>query len=159
MRASIRRAFQEVTGVVGFDAGWELDLFGNTAERLRPGRYYTLSAFEARNAAVIRVVSEIARNYVIVRGLQLRVALLKENVERALDHVKLTLTRFKQGLAPEGDNLLAQRELEALNARIPPLNSLMFDAVSRIGLLLGTYSGNVGAELKRPVPYRILPPI
>jgi NodT family efflux transporter outer membrane factor (OMF) lipoprotein len=142
--------FQEVTGVVGFDAGWELDLFGKYRRALEAGRYDTQSAFEARNATVIRVVAEIARNYAIVRGLQLRVALLKENMERAQDNVKLTRSRFEQGLAAEGDNLLAQRELEALNARIPPLNSAMFDAVSRIGLLLGRYSGEVSAELKKP---------
>lgn len=64
--------------------------------------------------------------------------------------MRLTLTRFKQGLAAEGDNLLAQRELEALNAAIPPLNSAIFDAVSRIAMLLGTYSGDVSAELQKP---------
>ena len=99
---------------------------------------------------MIRVVAEVARNYAVLRGLQLRVALLKENIARAEDNVKLTLSRFKQGLAAEGDNLLAQRELEALNAAVPPLNSAIFDAVSRIGLLLGTYSGDVTVELKKP---------
>jgi NodT family efflux transporter outer membrane factor (OMF) lipoprotein len=142
--------FQEVTGVVGFDAGWELDLFGKYRRALEAGRYDTESAFEARNATVIRVVAEVARNYAVLRGLQLRVALLKENIARAEDNVKLTLSRFKQGLAAEGDNLLAQRELEALNAAVPPLNSAIFDAVSRIGLLLGTYSGDVTVELKKP---------
>ena len=120
------------------------------------------SAFEARNATVIRVVAEVARNYAVLRGLQLRVALLKENIARAEDNVKLTLSRFKQGLAAEGDNLLAQRELEALNATVPPLNSAIFDAVSRIGLLLGTYSGNVTVELRKPgalphTPERVRP--
>jgi NodT family efflux transporter outer membrane factor (OMF) lipoprotein len=142
--------FQEVTGVVGFDAGWELDLFGKYRRALEAGRYDTQSAFEARNATVVRIVAEVARNYAIVRGLQLRVELLKENIGRAEDHVKLTQSRFKQGLAAEGDTLLAQRELEALNAAVPPLNSALFDAVSRIGLLLGTYSGSVSAELRRP---------
>ena len=95
-------------------------------------------------------VAEVARNYAVLRGLQLRVALLKGNIARAEDLVKLTLSRFKQGLAAEGDNLLAQRELEALNAALPLLNSAIFDAVSRIGLLLGTYSGDVSVELKKP---------
>jgi NodT family efflux transporter outer membrane factor (OMF) lipoprotein len=76
--------------------------------------------------------------------------LLKENIARAEDRVRLTLSRFKQGLAPEGDNLLAQRELEAFSAAIPPLNSAMFEAVSRIGVLLGTYSGDVRRELNKP---------
>jgi NodT family efflux transporter outer membrane factor (OMF) lipoprotein len=57
---------------------------------------------------------------------------------------------------------LAQRELEALNAAIPPLNSAIFDAVSRIALLLGTYSGDISAELKKPdalpqTPERVKP--
>jgi NodT family efflux transporter outer membrane factor (OMF) lipoprotein len=154
--------FQEVTGVVGFDAGWELDLFGKYRRALEAGRYDTQSAFEARNATVIRVVAEVARNYAVLRGLQLRVVLLKENIARAEDLVKLTLSRFKQGLAAEGDNLLAQRELEALNAALPLLNSAIFDAVSRIGLLLGTYSGDVSVELKKPgalphTPERVRP--
>jgi NodT family efflux transporter outer membrane factor (OMF) lipoprotein len=142
--------FQEVTGVVGFDAGWELDLFGKYRRALEAGRYEIQSAFEARSAAVIRVVAEVARNYAVLRGLQLRVVLLKENIGRAEDHVKLTRSRFQQGLAAEGDTLLAERELEALNAAIPPLNSAIFEAVSRIALLLGTYSGDVSAELKKP---------
>ena len=154
--------FQEVTGVVGFDAGWELDLFGKYRRALEAGRYDTQSAFEARNATVIRVVAEVARNYAVLRGLQLRVALLKGSIARAEDLVKLTLSRFKQGLAAEGDNLLAQRELEALNAALPLLNSAIFDAVSRIGLLLGTYSGDVSVELKKPgalphTPERVRP--
>jgi NodT family efflux transporter outer membrane factor (OMF) lipoprotein len=137
-------------------------LFGKYRRALEAGRYDTQSAFEARNATVIRVVAEVARNYAVLRGLQLRVVLLKENIARAEDLVKLTLSRFKQGLAAEGDNLLAQRELEALNAAVPPLNSAIFDAVSRIGLLLGTYSGDVSVELRRPgalphTPERVRP--
>jgi len=141
--------FQEVTGVVGFDAGWELDLFGKYRRALEAGRYDTLSAFEARNATVVRIVAEVARNYAVLRGLQLRVMLLKENIGRAEDHVKLTQSRFNQGLAAEGDTLLAERELEALQAAIPPLNAAIFEAVSRIALLLGTYSGEISAKLKK----------
>ena len=82
---------------------------------------------------MIRVVAEVARNYAVLRGLQLRVVLLKENIAPAeKQNAKLTRSRFQQGLAAKGDNLLAQRELEALDAAVPPLNSAIFDAVSRI---------------------------
>jgi hypothetical protein len=43
------------------------------------GNYDTLSAFEARNATVIRVVAEVARNYAILRGLQLRAQPIRRN--------------------------------------------------------------------------------
>jgi multidrug efflux system outer membrane protein len=122
-------------------------LFGKYRRALEAGRYDTQSAFEAGNATVIRVVAEVARNYAVLRGLQLRVVQLKENIARTR---RRPCETHPLGLAAEGDNLLAQRELEALNAAIPPLNSAIFDAVSRIGLLLGTYSGDVTVEPKKP---------
>ena len=142
--------FKEVTGVSGFDAGWELDLFGKYRRALEAARYDTQAAIEARNATVITVVSEVARNYAILRGLQLRLVLLRENIARAERNVNLTLTRYDQGLTNEGDVLLARREAEALNGVLPSLNTAIFEAESRIGLLLGTFSGDVIAELQEP---------
>jgi len=147
--------FQEIQGVAGFDAGWELDLFGKYRRALEAARYDTQSAFEARNATLVRIVAEVARNYAVLRGLQLRVGLLKENIARADNHVKLTLSRFDQGLTNEGDVLLARRELEALIAALPSLNAAIFEAESRIALLLGVFSGDVVGELSEP---RALPP-
>ena len=142
--------FQEIQGVAGFDAGWELDLFGKYRRALEAARYDTQSAFEARNATLVRIVAEVARNYAVLRGLQLRVGLLKENIARAENHVKLTLSRFDQGLTNEGDVLLARRELEALIAALPSLNAAIFEAESRIALLLGVFSGDVIGELSEP---------
>lgn len=144
--------FQEIQGVAGFDAGWELDLFGKYRRALDAARYDTEAAFEARNATIIRVVAEVARNYAMLRGLQLRRALLKDNIARADNLVKLTLSRFDQGLTNEGDVLLAGRELEALNAVLPSLNAAIFEAQSRIAVLLGTFSGDLVGELSEPRP-------
>lgn len=144
--------FQEVQGVAGFDAGWELDLFGKYRRALEAARYDTQAAFEARNAILIRVVAEVARNYAILRGLQLRVELLRQNIKRADDLVNLATSRFDQGLTNEGDVLLARRELEALNALLPPLNATIFEAQSRIAVLLGVFSGDLVGELAKPRP-------
>lgn len=142
--------FREVTAVSGFDAGWELDLFGKHRRELEAAQYDTEAAIEARNAAVITVVAEVARNYVTLRGLQLRLSLLRENIGRAERYVNLTMTRYDQGLTNEGDILLARRELEALNAVLPSLTTAIFEAESRIALLLGVFSGEVIEDLKEP---------
>lgn len=142
--------FKQVTGIAGFDATWELDLFGKYRRELEAARYDTQAANEARNAAVITVVAEVARNYAILRGLQLRVTLLKEDIAEAQNQVNLTQTRYKQGLTNEGDVLLARRELEALNAVLPSLNASIFEAESHIAILLGTFSGTVIGELREP---------
>jgi NodT family efflux transporter outer membrane factor (OMF) lipoprotein len=146
--------FQEITGVAGFDAGWELDLFGKYRRELEAARYDTQAMVEARNATIITVVAEVARNYVILRGLQARAAVVRENIESAERNVNLTLTRYDQGLTNEGDVLLARRELEALNAVLPSLAAAIFEAESGIAQLLGAFSGNLIGELKevRKIP-------
>jgi NodT family efflux transporter outer membrane factor (OMF) lipoprotein len=142
--------YQEITGVAGFDAEWELDLFGKYRRELEAAQYDTQALVESRNAAIISVVAEVARNYVILRGLQARVVVVRESIESAERFVNLTLMRYDQGLTNEGDILLARRELEALNAALPSLNATIFEAESRIALLLGTFSGNVTRELQEP---------
>jgi NodT family efflux transporter outer membrane factor (OMF) lipoprotein len=144
--------FQEIQGVTGFDAGWELDLFGKSRRALEAARDDTQGAFEGRNTTVIRVVAEVARNYAILRGLQLRLTLVRDNIARADNLVKVTLSRFDQGLTNEGDVLLARRELEALDAVVPSLNAAIFEAQSRIAVLLGTFSGDLVGELSEPRP-------
>ena len=140
--------YKHIAAVAGFDAAWEIDLFGKYRRELEVARDNTQAASEARNAAVITVVAEVARNYAILRGLQLRIALLKENIGTAENQVGLTRTRYNQGLTNQGDVLLAERELEALNSTAPSLNAAVFEAESHIALLLGTFSADVTGELR-----------
>ena len=142
--------FKEITRVVGFDAGWELDLFGKYRRRLEAARYDTDAAIEARNAVLITVVADVARNYVELRGVQARVKVAHENIAVAQKTVDLVQTRFNRGLTNELDVTLAKRELATLQAQLPSLIAAISDAEGRIALLLGTYSGEVSGELDRP---------
>jgi NodT family efflux transporter outer membrane factor (OMF) lipoprotein len=147
--ASNTTGFREITGIAGFDATWELDLFGKHRRELEAARYNTEAEREARNEVIITVVSEVARNYAIVRGVQLRVKFLKEDIEQARNEVSLTETRYHQGLTNEGDVLLARRELEALYAKLPSLDFSIFQAESRIATLLGTFAANIVGKLSQ----------
>jgi NodT family efflux transporter outer membrane factor (OMF) lipoprotein len=142
--------FREITRVVGFDAGWELDLFGKYRRELEAARYDTAAAIEARNAVLLTVMADVARNYVELRGLQARVKVAHENIAVAQKTVDLVKTRFDRGLTNELDVTLAKRELATLQAQLPPLIAAISDAEGRIALLLGTYSGEVSGELDRP---------
>jgi NodT family efflux transporter outer membrane factor (OMF) lipoprotein len=146
--------YKEVLAAGGFDAGWELDLFGKYRRDLEAAQDDTEAAIEGRNAALITAVAEVARHYVIMRGLQLRLTLLRENIARAARDVELARSRYSHGVTNEGDLILAERELSALNAGVPSLNAEIFEAKSRIAVLLGTYSGDIDRELKqsRPIP-------
>jgi NodT family efflux transporter outer membrane factor (OMF) lipoprotein len=142
--------FREITRVIGFDAGWELDLFGKYRRELEAARYETEAAIEARNAVLIVVVADVARNYIELRGLQTRIKVAQENIAREQKTVDLVNTRFDRGLSNELDVTLAKRELATLQAQLPPLIAGVSDVEARIALLLGTYSGEVSGELDRP---------
>jgi NodT family efflux transporter outer membrane factor (OMF) lipoprotein len=142
--------FKEISRVVGFDAGWELDLFGKYRRELEAARYDTEAAIEARNAVLITVVADVARNYVELRGVQARVKVANENIAVAQKTVELVQTRFNRGLTNELDVTLAKRELATLQAQLPPLIAAIPDAEGRIALLLDTYSGRISGELDRP---------
>jgi NodT family efflux transporter outer membrane factor (OMF) lipoprotein len=142
--------FREITRVIGFDAGWELDLFGKYRRELEAGHYETEAAIDARNATLVVVFADLARNYLQLRGLQARIKVAGENIARAQKTVDLVQTRFNRGLVNELDLTLAKRELATLQAQLPPLIAGASDVEARIAVLLGTYSGAVSGELDRP---------
>jgi NodT family efflux transporter outer membrane factor (OMF) lipoprotein len=142
--------FSEITQVSGFDSSWELDLFGKYRRQLEAARHDTEAAIALRSVVLIAVVAEVARSYVVLRGFQAQVAVVKDNIGRAAKTVDLVQTRFNRGLTNEYDVTLAKRELATLQAEVPPLTAAIADAESRIALLLGTYSEEVVGELRRP---------
>ena len=105
----------------GFDAGWELDLFGKYRREMEAAEYDTEAAIAARNAVLISVIADVARAYVDMRALQMQLAVLEKNTRVALDYFNLTQERFDRGITNELDLTLAQRQLASLEAEKMPL--------------------------------------
>jgi NodT family efflux transporter outer membrane factor (OMF) lipoprotein len=162
------RAGDTTTGVrsiwqmAGFDAGWELDLFGKYRRQLEATIDDTEAQMELRNAVLITVIADVARNYLDIRGLQLQLEIAKSDVATAQRTVDLLQTRFDRGLSNELDLTLAKRQLATEEARLPELNAAISAAQSRLAVLLGTYADDVAGAIqgsgKLPrVPERLRP--
>ena len=102
---------------------------------------------EARNAVLISVIADVARNYVTLRGLQARVKVARENIDRAQRMVELVQAKYGLGFTNEFDLALAKRELATLQAGLPTQLAAVADAESRLAILLGTFSGSLAPEL------------
>jgi NodT family efflux transporter outer membrane factor (OMF) lipoprotein len=85
-----------------------------------------------------------------LRGLQAQVTVVRDNIKRAKKTVDLVQTRYDRGLTSEYDVTTAKRELGTLQASLPPLTSAIADAENRIAVLLGTFAGELRAELGKP---------
>jgi NodT family efflux transporter outer membrane factor (OMF) lipoprotein len=158
----VSTGFNHISRMVGFDAGWELDIFGKYQRALEAARYDAEALAELRNAVLITVVADVARNYLDVRGLQMRLEIAKSDVATAQKTVDLLMTRFERGLSNELDLTLARRQLATEQALLPQIAAQISDAESRLAVLLGTYVADIAPDVQAPakmpaVPVRLRP--
>jgi NodT family efflux transporter outer membrane factor (OMF) lipoprotein len=141
---------KEITQVVGFDAGWELDLFGRYRRELEAAHDETQAAMEERNAVLIMVVADVARSYIDVRTLQMRLVLLQDNLRIEQQSVEVVQQRYTLGFTNELDLALAKRELATLQSQLAPLQSNVVVAGRALAVLLGEYPAQITQELNQP---------
>jgi NodT family efflux transporter outer membrane factor (OMF) lipoprotein len=132
----------------GFDSVWELDLFGKYRRLFEAVQDDAQALAEIRNTVLITVIADVVRNYIGIRGLQLRLEIARDAVRTAQKSVDLVQTRFDRGLTNELDVTLAKRQLATVRARLPELEAAISHAESRLALLLGAYSPELVRELR-----------
>jgi NodT family efflux transporter outer membrane factor (OMF) lipoprotein len=155
--ADNRGALSQISQVAGFAASWEIDLFGGNRRAIEAARYDVQAAAATRNAVLLGVVGDLARSYVALRGLQLRLAILRENIASATQSRDLEQIRLERGITNELDLQLAIRELSSLRSQLPPVQGAVQDAQYRIAVLLGQYPEELAAELASPGELPTLP--
>jgi NodT family efflux transporter outer membrane factor (OMF) lipoprotein len=148
--AADNRGATQIQQVAGFAASWELDLFGGYRRAIEAGRYDVEAEMWARNDVLIGVVAAVARNYVDMRSLQIRLAILRDNIVTARQSRDFEQARFERGLINELDYQLASRELATLQSDLPPLQSQIQSVQYTIAVLLGQYPEDLAEELSRP---------
>lgn len=126
---------------LGFDAAWELDLFG----RVRRGVEAAGADADAARADLrdvqVSVAAEVARNYFELRGAQARLGVARRNLDTQRDTVRITQARFDVGGADPIDILSAKARLSATESTIPVLITRERQAAYRLAVLVGERPG------------------
>jgi multidrug efflux system outer membrane protein len=142
----------------GFDAAWELDVFGGTRRAVEAARAEVAAAEFGRRNLLITVCAEVARNYVEARAFQRRLTVAEENIKAQEEILALTRDRFAKGLTGELDVQEADALLATTRAQTPVFESGFRNAVYHLGLLLGQPPGALLDELTNATPIPALPP-
>jgi NodT family efflux transporter outer membrane factor (OMF) lipoprotein len=150
------KGLSHITDVFGFDAGWELDLFGKYRREIEAARYDFEAALAARNAVLISVIADVVRAYIDMRALQMQLVVLEKNTSVAMDYFNLTKERLERGITNELDFTLAKRELASLEAEKAPLVQQIHAAQYAIAVLLGEFPEDLVKELETP---EMIPPL
>ena len=136
----------------GFDASWEIDLFGGKRRAREAARADVDAAVENQRDVLITLLAEVARNYIEVRGIQRRLDIVHKNIRDQQEMVEITRARFEAGLSSELDAVQAGGLLAATQSQIPALESPLKQAIHRIGVLLGQRPEALLAELTKEMP-------
>jgi NodT family efflux transporter outer membrane factor (OMF) lipoprotein len=140
---------------VGFDASWEIDLFGGKHRALEASNAEWQGAIEARNDAMVSLLAEVARNYVELRGSQQRLGIAQRDLKIQQEATELNRARYQGGVATELDVTREAALLAAQQAVIPPLETSMRAAMYALAVLIGQPPGELVAELS---PLESVPP-
>lgn len=138
----------------GFDASWEVDVFGGSRRATEAAKADIDAAVENRRDTQITLLAEVARNYIEVRGLQRRLDIFLASVQMQEDAVAIIQAKYKAGLISELDAVQAESLLASTKAQIPALENSIKQTIHRIGVLVGKNPGDMTFSLlqKKPIP-------
>lgn len=136
----------------GFDASWELDLWGRVRRSIEQANADVQASAEARRDALLSSMAEIARDYVQLRGLQRQEQVARNSLNTAKDSAYLTRQRTKAGLASDLDVANADATVAAEQAQLPQFRAQEGQMINALSYLLGETPGALTAELSTPKP-------
>lgn len=139
---------------LGFDANWEIDLFGGTRRRVESARAGAEADAEDLNDTRLTLLGDVARNYIELRSAQEQLRITQDNAEAQRRTLEVTRERFRLGLATYLDVVRAEAQMTTTQADAPSLEASIKKSVHRLGVLLGEAPGDLAAELAgiRPLP-------
>lgn len=150
--SQINSGFNNYT--VGFDASWEIDLWGHVARQIEAADAQLVATAEMRRDTLVSSLAELARDYVNLRGTQSLIRIAKDNLKVDQEILDVTRVRQGKGLVTGLDVESAAAQVESVKAQLPQLESQEVQGINSISLLLGEPPLGLSQELiqAKPVP-------
>jgi NodT family efflux transporter outer membrane factor (OMF) lipoprotein len=138
----------------GFDSTWELDLWGKVRRSVEAADANVTTNEETRRDTLLTSLAEVARDYVQLRGTQVRLQIARDNLKTAQQSQELTRERAAGGVTTDLDVANASAQVATFAAEIPPLEQQERQFINALSLLLGQPPQALRDELvmARPVP-------
>lgn len=142
---------------VGFDASWEVDLFGAQRRAVESAA----ASAQARQAdladAQVSLTADVARAYVSLRDVQHRTRLSQASAELQGRTLDLTRRRLIGGTASALDVERLNTQVEQTRTDLVPLQAQIEEQLDRLAVLTGRLPGDLDAELRPDAPLPMPP--
>jgi len=143
----------------GFDASWEIDVFGGKRRAVESAKAQVAAAEFGQRDILVTLLGEVARNYVEARGYQRRLEIARDNIRAQEQSLAITQNRFTNGLTSNLDVQQASMLLATTRAVVPSLETALDASIHRLGVLLGQTPESLETELATVAPIPAAPPV
>jgi multidrug efflux system outer membrane protein len=133
----------------GFDAGWEIDVFGGIRRSVESAEANIGAREEDYRDTLVSLFADVALNYVEYRTLEERIAVAESNIAAQSGSADLTQKRLDAGLVPKIDVTQATTNLALSESLLPALRSQLVYARNRLTTLTGGFPGSLDGLLKK----------
>ena len=142
----------------GLDATWEIDLWGKVRRSVEAADASINASKEVQRDTLLSSLAELARDYVDLRGAQLREKIAEDNLKSAQAALRLTQERASGGLTTDLDVANAAAQVSNTAAEIPAIEQDEASLINALSLLLGQPPNALRAELEQAKPVPPVPP-
>lgn len=142
---------------LGFDASWELDLFGGTRRAVEAADAGIQALAEDHRALQVSLVAELVSDYAGLRAAQLRLAIAQDSIRTLAEAERLAEQAHRSGLGTLADVTQARAERETAEAQPPLLEADIARFSHAIGVLAGGFPGDWHADLATSAPALPMP--
>jgi outer membrane protein TolC len=143
----------------GFDAAWEIDVFGGIYRSVEAATAALEAAEWDRRDVLITLLSDVALNYVQLRGSQRRLHIAYQNIVTQQEAVRVTRARYEAGFTGELDVAQAQAQLSTTESQLPVLQTAIQQSIYQLSVLLALPPGALLEELRMAEPIPAAPPV
>lgn len=135
---------------LGFDALWEIDLFGRLRRRLEAASADLDAVKEQYSQTLVTLTADLARSYIEYRSLQNQLRITRANLATQQTTQELTAKLFKEGVGTRYDAVRASAQTETTRSQIPNLEGDLTAALRQLEVLVGRQPGTLADELDKP---------
>jgi multidrug efflux system outer membrane protein len=138
----------------GFDASWEIDLFGANRRNAEAAAYGLDAAEDELRSTLLTLIGDVASGYIDLRGYQARLMYATSTAKSQRTNADLTRTRYEAGAISAVDLANAEGQASSSEATIPSLQNSYQATLHRLSILTGQAPNALQQTLEKiaPVP-------
>ena len=142
----------------GLDATWELDIFGGTRRNIEAAKADIRASIEDRRDVLVTLTSELAINYVQLRGYQQEIIIAQNNLKSQQQSASVVRKRYEGGFVSALDVANADAQVATTMSQIPLIETSAQQTIYNISVLLGQEPASLLEELSPASSIPLTPP-